>query len=436
MSATLVFLYEVSSGPSVAAKVTMGAVKLFEALAFPESMGFLLIFFIFTLIYVGRSSTDVVLIFSAFLFSAVGLAWGLMTHYEYWFGFSFEEILGYLPYSPLDNAFRYVSSYIPLFTIFASYGIFLLTEKSVQKIVKWGDKEKAQRTRMLKAAIVLILILSIAFQFSYANSLSIVRAQRSSSALEERYSWAIEWLSNQGSPTIYSFNPMLKKLYGQNKVVLLSDESLMEIALRASFEKIEFIVSDVFGAYSEAQLALFFGGFYEDPSRVGLDRFQMAYSQEIWPMVQIFKISVVESNQTALVVQHENWGQTWVSFLSESYLVHVVDDEEDLTSHFSEEYKLIVLTEIKRPLTHIELNILQQKVASGVVLIVNGLSPAYMNLGYNGYWIGATNFVEAPEDAKWKTRFTEDALSVSSEIEIDHWSNWNRRGCFSLRNKN
>ena len=420
ISAMLVILYEVLKGPGLAAKVAMGLMKLLEVLAFPESMGLLLILSILTLIYVVRSSTDVALIFSALLFSAAGLTWGITTHYSYWLRLSFDEILAYLPYSPLDNAFRYVSSYIPLLTIFASYGIFLLAEKSTRKIVgRGGGKKKAKRTRILKIAIISILILIVVFQFIYADSLLVLKAQRDSYTLEEKYSWAVEWLTSQGSPIIYGFNPMLKKLYGQNKVVLLNDESLMEIARRASSEKIEFIVSDIFGTYSEAQLALFFGGLYEDPSRVGLNRFQLVKSYEFWPKVQIFKISAVEANQTALVVQHENWGQKWISFLSESYLVDAVDDEEDLTSHFSGEYKLIVLTDIKRRLTDVELDILRQKVASGVILIVNGLSPAYMNLENNKYWIGATNFVEAPKDAKWNTKFTENALTISTEIELN-----------------
>lgn len=414
----LVAVYEVLKGPGPAAKAGLGAIKLFEILAFPESMGFLLIVSILTLIYVAKSSRDVVLILSAFLFSAAGLAWGITSHYGYWLDLSFGEILTFLPNTPLDNAFRYVTSYIPLLVIFASYGIFLFAEKSVHKAVG-RDEKKAERIRLLKTAVILILTLAIVFQFTYADILLAKKAQRDFDALEKEYGWAVEWLSVRGSPIVYSFNSMFREQYGQNKVVLLKDESLLDIARRASLERIEFIVSDIFGVYSEAQQALLFGGFYEDPSRVGLDRFQLVKSYKGWPRVQIFKISMVEPDQTALVVQNEDWGQNWVSFLSERYLVDTVDDDEDLTSHFSWGYKVIVLTEIKRHLTNDELNILQQRVASGTVLIVNGLSPAYMNLIANGYWIGATNFVEAPGDAKWKIKFTENALSISSQVSLN-----------------
>jgi hypothetical protein len=415
----LVISYEIFNGPGPTARVAIGLIKLLEVLAFPESMGFLFILSILTLICIAKSSSDVGLILSALLFSAAGLTWGLTTHYGYWLGLSFDEILVYLPYSPLDNAFRYVSSYIPLLTIFATYGIFLLAEKSADKTAGRKSKKKAKRPRITKIAIVSILTCIVVFQFIYADSLLVVKAQRDSYTLEKRYLWAVEWLSSQGSPTIYSFNPMLKQHYGENKVVLLDDESLMEIARRASAEEIEFVVSDIFGTYSEAQLALFYGGFYEDQTRVGFDRFQLVKSYKSWPMVQIFSITKVELNQTALVVQHQDWGQQWVGFLSESYLIDTINDEEDLTPHFSKDHKLIVLADIKRSLTDVELNILRQKVASGVILIVSGLSPAYMKLETNGYWIGATDFVEAPRDAKWNMKFTENATSITTEIELD-----------------
>lgn len=420
--AAFMIVYEIFKGPSPVAKAALGLIKLLEVLAFPESMGFLLILSIFALIYVVRSSNDVALILSALLFSAAGLTWGITTHYGYWVQLRFDEILAYLPYTPLDNAFRYVSSYIPLLTIFASYGILLLAEKSVLKMrghARISKKKNTKRTRLLRNAIVLILTLIVVFQFIYADLLLVEKAQRDSYTLEKRYGRAVEWLSSQGSPMIYSFNPMLKEQYGQDRVVLLNDESLREVARRASVEKIDFIVSDIFGAYSDAQLALFYGGYYEDQSRVGFNRFQLVKSYKSWPKVQIFKITEVEVNQTALVVQHKDWGQAWISFLSEGYLVDAVSDEDDLTSHFSGDYRLIVLAEIKRILTDVELDILREKVATGVTLIVNGLSPAYMNMDANGFWIGAANFVEAPKDAKWNIRFTESALSISNEIELD-----------------
>lgn len=410
--------YEFYNGPSHMTRILLGIVKLSGSLAFPEALGFLLIFSIAVMIYTLRSSNDVVLIISIFVFSTIGIIWGITTHYLTTAGLEYNEILFYSPWGPLDNAFRYVTSYIPLLAIFASYGIFLLAEKSTHKLLG-STKKKAKKARRVKTVLLCALISAVLFQFVYADAILRVKAQRDTDSLQKRYELVVNWFSGHGSPVIYGFNPMLKEVYGEEKVVLLTDESLMEIAQRASKEKIEFIVSDIFGPYSEAQLALYFGGMNEDPSYVRLNRFSLTKSYKGWPSVQIFAISEVESNQTSLVVQHENWGQEWVSFLSESHLVDTVDEEEDLITHFSGDHKLIVLTEIKRTLTDAELNILRQKVASGVILIVNGLSPAYLNLETNGYWIGASNFVEAPKDAKWNIKFTESATSITTEIDID-----------------
>jgi len=398
-------------------RIFLGLVKLSEGLAFPEALGFLLVFSIVVVVYTLRSSKDVFLVISAFVFSAVGLAYGITTHYLTVMDLEFNEILLWYLGDPLDNAFRYVSSYIPLLAIFASYGIFLLTEKSACKLL--GSSKNKAKARMIKTVLLFALVSAVFFQFVHADMLLQVKTQRDFDSLKGRYDSVANWLSTQGSPVVYSFNSMLKEVYDEDKVVLLAEDGLRDIAQRASDEKINFIVSDIFGTYSEAQLALFLGGMYEEPSFIRLNRFSLAKSYKGWPSVQIFMISEVETTQTALVVQHEDWGQEWVYFLSENYLVDAVDDEEDLTSHFAGDYKLIVLTEIRRTLADVELNILRQQVESGVILIVNGLSPAYMNLETNGYWIGARDLVEAPKEAKWNLRFTESALSISSEIELD-----------------
>jgi len=409
-------IYDFSKGPGPVTRIFLGLVKLSEGLAFPEALGFLLAFSIVVVVYTLRSSKDVFLVISAFLFSAVGLAYGITTHYLTVMDLEFNEILLWYLGDPLDNAFRYVSSYIPLLAIFASYGIFLLTEKSTCKLLR-SSKNKA-KARMIKTVLLFALVFAVSFQFVHADMLLQVKTQRDFDSLQERYDSVANWLSTQGSPVVYSFNSMLKEVYGEDKVVLLAEDSLKDIAQRASDENVKFIVSDIFGTYSEAQLALFFGGMYEDSSFIRLNRFSLAKSYKGWPTVQIFKISEVETNQTALVVQHEDWGQEWVYFLSENYLVDAIDDEEDLTSHFAGDYRLIVLTEIRRALTDLELNILRQQVESGVILIVNGLSPAHMNLKTNGYWIGATDFVEAPRDAKWSIKFTESATNITTGIEL------------------
>lgn len=416
--ATAIVLYEFLKGPGPFARLAVGLVKLLQSLAFPESMGFLLIFSIVTMVYTLKSSRDVALIISAFVFSAAGLAWGITTHYLTMTGLQFGQILLYYQWDPLDNAFRYVSSYIPFLAIFACYGIFLFAEKLIDK--QFGQIEtRAKKAQLIKITFALALVLAILFQFVYADASLRVKAQRDYNSLQEKYEPVVDLLSSMGSPVVYGFNPMLKELYGNDKVVLLNDEGLMEIGRRASNEDIRFIVSDIFGSYSDAQLALYFGGLYDDTSFIGLNRFRLVESFQGWPDVQVFEISKIEATETALVAQHEDWGQAWVTFLSETFLVDVANDKDDLKPYFSGDYKVIVLTELQRSLTNDELNVLRQNVENGATLIISGLAPAYMDLESNGYWIGASDFVEAPQDAKWSVKFTESALTILGDIDIE-----------------
>jgi len=418
--ATFIVTYEILKGPGIFAYIALGFARLLETLLFHESLGFLSILSFLVILSVIKLSHEATLGVFALIFSTPGLALGLIGNWTYYQDLRFDQVLTYSPTWPLDNRFRYVTPYIPLIAIFASYGIFLIVDKFIPKILSRRNKKLAMN-RLLKASIVSFLILLIILQFYYANESVVARTQRTSSDLEKRYSSVLQWLSGQGFPVVYSFGSLLRDQYGSDKVVVLSssDESLKDIVKRASQEKIEYIIVDIFGEYSEAQLSLFLGGRTEDMSYYRLQSFQLVKSYKSWPMVQIYKISQVNLTQTALVVQHENWGQTWVNFLSKKYLVDSVDDKEDLSQYFSSDYKLIVLTEVKRALTNVELDILRQKVESGVILIVNGISPAYMDLKSNGYWVGATNFVEAPKDAKWNIKFTESAMNITTEIDID-----------------
>ena len=165
--------------------------------------------------------------------------------------------------------------------------------------------------------------------------------------------------------------------------------------------------------------SLYLGGATDTPSFINLDRFQLVKSFLDWPRVQIFEISLVEPDQTALVVEHENYGgKEWISLLSEDYLVDVVNDDEDLTFHFTGNYKIIVLADLRRTLSTEEFEILQQEMSEGAVLIICGLTPAYLDLDNNAYWIGANKFVEAPKEAKWEISFTENSFNISTEIEL------------------
>ena len=138
-------------------------------------------------------------------------------------------------------------------------------------------------------------------------------------------------------------------------------------------------------------------------------------------MAQVFRISLPE--RIALVVQGTaSTGGPWVNFLSNMsspYMVQIVDDEQHLTEFLTTDYDVIVLTEIQRRLGNDELAMLRKRVEKGTILIMSGVASAYMNLNENSYWLGAKTFVEAPKDAKWNITFTEDALKILTQLNLD-----------------
>jgi len=442
----------------IAALVTgtvVGFMKFAEQLAFPESLGFLAIFSIFGIAYVLLKSNDrTTLSLSVFLFSCTPRAALVPMTLSY---FSFTEILALQETFtwPFSILFRYVAPFIPLLSIFASYGILFLCDKlsgklkkdptnssTIEKSVDSRNNQKIRinKNRVFKTGLISVIILGILFQYIYAETDLFARAdshdsyQHPTRPANVELSWwireggegtsLIDWLHSQGSPVVYSFNSLFKEQYGEDKVILLTDESPLDIVKRARQERIQFIISDALGDYSDAQYALFWGGFFKNPVRINgqnLGYFKLVRSYYHWHMAQIYNISFPTG--TALVVQGTaSSGGEWVYFLSNSpspYLVQVVDDEENLMEHFTGDYDVIVLAEIQRRLEDNELSVLRENVEKGTILILSGISPAYVNLEKNSYWLGAKNFAEAPKEAKWNITFTEDALNVLTEINLN-----------------
>ncbi|MFX0196734.1 MAG: ArnT family glycosyltransferase [Candidatus Hodarchaeota archaeon] len=449
----------------LAAETFTGFVKFVEYLAFPEALGLFLILFSLVGIVYGLKSRDTYtltfFVLIVFLFSYAVRAAVLSENFRYWGGYSLYELLtwgGILKrvFWPFHVIFRYFTPFIPLFSIFAGYGILFFSNKISGKVngnpnnglaieknaySRKKQKKRINKNQIFKMGLISVMSLVILFQYFYAGTDLFARADSHDSyqnptrpANVEDWRWMseggegtsiIDWLHSQGSPVIYSFNSLFKKQYGEDKVILLGgNENLLDIAVKARQDGVEFIVSDAYGVYSDAQYALFRAGLQKSEPRFAgqpVGYYELVRSYLHWHMAQIFRISLPE--RTALVIQgDEGTGAPWVQLLSSqsfSYMVQIVDDEERLTDYLTIDYDLIVLAEIRHNLENDELSILREKVETGTILIMNGVSPAYMNLEENNYWLGAQNFVEAPRDAKWNITFTEDALNVLTEINLD-----------------
>jgi hypothetical protein len=447
--------------PFLAAQSFTGFVKFVEYLAFPEALGvFLILLSLVGIIYGLKShKTRLPIIFCliVFLFTYAVRAALVSENYRVFGDYSLIQLLtwsGGLQQVtwPFQVIFRYFIPFISLFAIFASYGIFFICGTLSTKLVNGIHNRpvlennvhltrKIARSQIFKALLVSIMVLVVLFAYFYAQADLFARADSHDSyknptrpADASVSSWMreggesfslIDWLHSQGSPIVYSYNSQFKEIYGKDKVILLTgNENLLDIAKRAGRDEVHFIISDAFGAYSGTQFELYRAGFYErQPIFRGqpIGYYELVRSYKHWHQAQVFRISAPE--RMALVVQgSQSTGAPWVSLLSNSspsYIVQTVDDEERLTEYFNNDYDLIVITEIQRYLEEDELTLLKEKVEGGTILIINGISPPYMNLEENSDWLGAQNFAEAPKDAKWNVSFTVDAVAVSSEIDLD-----------------
>jgi len=391
---------------------TVGFIKLMESLAAPESLGILLIVVLLVVAYgVKIYDYNIMGLFFLPMFSGIPFAVTLPSHYYQFRNLTFEEVVAHHPVWPFDNAMRYCTNFIPVLAIIASYGIFLSARK-LQNILR------GRTGNIRQIILVCIITLIISTQFYFADANLRLKANCDHDSLVERYT-SIGWLSDRGSPKVYCFNPFLQEIYGHDEVVLLSIESLREIAERAGQEKIKYIIADAFGVYSYAQQSLFFRGYMEDESFMRLSYFNLTMSNKNWPYDQLYSISWVELEKTALIVHHSDLGIQWLSFLSENYFVDIVEDTENLTPYLSIDYNLIVLADIMRPLEDEELDILRERVADGSVLIVNGLSPAYMKIEENNQFFGAKTFIEAPKEEKWNITFRETARKIIPWIDLN-----------------
>lgn len=449
---------------ALAAQSFVGFVKFAEYFALPEYLGFLLSFFAILGIIWGLKArklrNPILLCLLVFIFTHIVRAALLSNTFQYELGHSLNEFLTWSgPLQrvtwPFQIIFRYSFPFIPLFSLFASYGIVLVCDKILIKprrestnlaglkkkvpLIK-NHKKRINKNRIFKTLLVSIIIILILSQYLYAEMDLFSRAdshdsyQNPTPPGEVELVWwnreggeglsLIDWLNSQGSPVVYSFNSYFREKYGKDKVILLTGkENLLEIAKRARVNGVQFIISDALGAYSEAQYELYLAGLNQRQPRfrgLSIGYYELIRSYSYWHQAQVFKIT--STKRMALVVQGTiDTGAPWVSILSNSstsYIVQTVEDEEHLTEHFTDDYDVIVLTEIQRYLENDELALLREKVEEGTILIINGISPSYMNMEENSDWLGAKSFSEAPYGAKLNITFTETALDVLSEISI------------------
>jgi hypothetical protein len=116
----------------------------------------------------------------------------------------------------------------------------------------------------------------------------------------------------------------------------------------------------------------------------------------------------------------------WISILSSLRAsVRIFDETTAISSSSLSGFDIILFIDFGRPLGDFERQIIEESVEKGLVVIPIGLSPYYLaggsyDLTSISSWFGATHFSEAPKEARWKVKFTENATDILKNIDLDY----------------
>jgi len=121
-----------------------------------------------------------------------------------------------------------------------------------------------------------------------------------------------------------------------------------------------------------------------------------------------------------------DWAYTyWIStILSMNTSVRVFDESTAISSSILLEFDAVFFIDFGRALGNLERQTIKESIEKGLVVNLIGLSPYYIAGGSHDItsissWFGATHFSEAPKEARWKVKFTENATDILSNIDLD-----------------
>lgn len=136
--------------------------------------------------------------------------------------------------------------------------------------------------------------------------------------------------------------------------------------------------------------------------------------REAWLKVGIFRDSKDQS-------KYLSWTHTIISMGAS---ISIFNETAVISSVDISEFDVVVFVAFKRPLNKLERLHIEESIQNGLSVAVSGISPYYLAGGTNNLtrissWFGATNFSEAPKEARWKVKFTENVKSVMTDLDLD-----------------
>lgn len=231
-----------------------------------------------------------------------------------------------------------------------------------------------------------------------------------------------------GRAGVFTAHPDLLAKYYKGSIYKLPEKGGFEYILQEAEEKgVRYLVIDSTCINSKDLIDLYYHSVNPNWGRIPSE-FQLVKAKK-W-LYGIYLIGPEENHQVwfkAAIFSHLQWGtnviwETMLTLLGAS--TSTFDDTTIISSVNISEFDVVVFDDFKRSIDDAERLHLEQSIEKGTIVIVSGLSPFYLaggttNLTRISSWFGATVFSEAPKEARWKVKFTENAKEIMKDLDLN-----------------
>ncbi len=320
---------------------------------------------------------------------------------------------------------RYLISILPVYLIIISRGI-IGTAELFSSVVK--ERRRARtKTRQLKQSGMFLAVLSlISIVFSYSSIPALLGYYNRPD--DENWRGAAQYLEREWQPNDFvllepSWNRGTFLYYyhtnPSDSVLTPTSLSLAEIEGISKYHRVWFVYPHNYRSTFDGDKEKL-GWLRQNSDSVfnpgGIDVFFL--SPEEHPL---FRVGVFLGSRV------EGLASTWTSTLLSigASNVRIFDETTVISSSSLSEFDAVFFIDFGRAPSDLEMQNIEESIKEGLVVIVIGLSPYYLAGGsYDmtsiSSWFGATHFSEAPKEARWKVKFTENATEIMKNIDLDH----------------
>ena len=323
------------------------------------------------------------------------------------------------------SAPKYIIFVLPIYLLIISSGIIEITKlisKAEERTRIAPTTHQARESR--KSLVVLSLILIIFCSLSIPGLLGYYNTPYPGYYWnDENWRGAAKYVESKSQPNdMILVEPEFAKPYFLHyyptKNNVLSPKSLTEIEGITKFNRVWFVYSHTHCDVIDKDRKIWDWLNQNSDSTINVGA------------ISVFFISPQEHPLfKAAVFAHTEWADLYIPWINVLTMMGVSTSTFNDTTIISDiklsEFDIAVFVDFMRDLDDVERLHLEESIRDGLIVIVSGISPPHLaggtaNLTRISSWFGATVFSEAPEEARWKVKFTEDAKKIMKDLDLDH----------------